>query len=169
MRILQIIRSMGFGGAESHVLTLVTGLRALGHEVLLVAPSGSYVCERCATLGVPVASMAMRGMADLPSYWRLHRLIRAWRPDIVHAHQVRPSQYAGIATLGTRAVPISTAHSTGARKHMRRSRHIIAVSDAVAENLVRHGHPRHRITRVYNGVPDIGLPPSSPAPNRTTL
>ncbi|MDR2512830.1 MAG: glycosyltransferase [Puniceicoccales bacterium] len=164
MRILQIIRSMGFGGAENHVLSLSAGLRDLGHEVLLVAPAGSWVSVRCVVLGLSVEHIAMCGMADLPSYWRLRRLVRTWRPDIVHAHQVRPSQYAGIATLGTPVIPISTVHSTGARKHMHRSKHLIAVSDAVAENLARHRYPRERITRIYNGVPDVDCPSSAPFP-----
>ncbi|MDR1310709.1 MAG: glycosyltransferase [Burkholderiaceae bacterium] len=154
MRILQVIRSLTFGGAENHVLSLSRGLRERGHDVLLAAPSRSWIAEQCLRNQLPLEPISMRGVADLLSYWKLHRLIRRWRPDIVHAHQVRPSQYVGIAALGTPAIPVCTAHSTTASKHMRRCRHIIAVADAVVANLVRHHYSQDRITRIYNGVPD---------------
>jgi glycosyltransferase involved in cell wall biosynthesis len=155
MRVLQVIRSRGFGGAENHVLSLSLGLREMGHEVLLVCPAESWIGERCSRHGLPLCHVGMRGMYDLLSYWKLHRIIKRWRADIVHAHQVRPAQYAGISALGTEAIPLCTAHSAAASKHMRRCRHIIAVSNAVMENLLRHTYPRHAITCVHNGVPDV--------------
>ncbi|MCM1512673.1 MAG: glycosyltransferase [Oxalobacter formigenes] len=155
MRIIQVIRSMTFGGAENHVLSLSLGLRSRGHEVLVAAPANSWIDAQCRANGLIVETLPMRGVVDLFSYWKLHRLIRTWRADIVHAHQVRPSQYAGIAAMGTQAVPVSTVHSTTSSKHMRRCRHLIAVSDAVKENLVRNRYAEGRITRIYNGVPDV--------------
>lgn len=155
MRIIQVIRSMTFGGAENHVLSLSLGLRARGHEILVAAPAGSWIDAQCRANGLTVETLPMRGVADLFSYWKLHRLIKTWRADIAHAHQIRPSQYVGIAALGTQAVPVSTVHSSTASKHMRRIRHLIAISEAVKENLVKHYYPPERITRVYNGVPDV--------------
>lgn len=155
MRIIQVIRSMTFGGAENHVLSLSLGLREKGHEVLVAVPTGSWIDAQCRANRLPVETLPMRGIADIFSYWKLHRLIQRWRADIVHAHQVRPSQYVGIATLGTRAVPVSTVHSSTSNKHMRRCRHLIAVADAVKENLIRHHYPEERITRIYNGVLDV--------------
>lgn len=155
MRIIQVIRSMTFGGAENHVLSLSLGLRERGHEVLVVAPAGSWINAQCRANSLPVETVPMRGVVDVFSYWKLHRLIQTWQADIVHAHQVRPSQYVGIAALGTLAVPVSTVHSTTSSKHMRRCRHLIAVADAVKANLVRHRYPEEKITRIYNGVPDV--------------
>jgi glycosyltransferase involved in cell wall biosynthesis len=167
MRVLLVIRSAGFGGAENHVLSLASGLRDLGHEVLLACPKDSWTSGRARERGLDFQHVAMRGMLDLFSYWKLRRLVKTWRPDIVHAHQARPSQYAGVAVIGTGVPAVCTAHSTGARKHMRRMRHIIAVSGAVAENLARHGYPPERITRVYNGVADI--PPGDRAALRKEI
>ncbi|MCM1129610.1 MAG: glycosyltransferase [Alistipes senegalensis] len=155
MRIIQVIRSMTFGGAENHVLSLSLGLRSRGHKVLVAAPANSWIDAQCRANQLPVETLPMRGVFDFFSYWKLHRLIRTWQADIAHAHQVRPSQYVGIAAMGTRAVPVSTVHSTTSSKHMRRCRHLIAVADAVKKNLVRHRYPEERITRIYNGVPDV--------------
>lgn len=163
MRILQVIRSLTFGGAENHVLSLLLGLRKKGHDVLLAAPADSWIGDQCRLHQLPIENVAMRGIADPVSYWKLHRLIKLWNADIAHAHQVRPSQYVGIAAKATGAIPICTAHSTGVSKHMRQCRHIIAVSDAVVNNLVSHGYHREIITRIYNGVTDM------PCENRLLL
>jgi glycosyltransferase involved in cell wall biosynthesis len=167
MRILLLIRSLGFGGAENHVLALATELRKCGHEVLLACPENAWISARFRERGLETRHLAMRGLADLLSYWKLRSLVRTWHPDIVHAHGVRPSQYAGLALAGTGVPAISTAHSTGARKHMRRMSHIIAVSEAVLQNLARHGYPPDRLTRIYNGVPDV--PPGDRAALRREL
>ncbi|WAW10590.1 glycosyltransferase [Oxalobacter vibrioformis] len=155
MRIIQVIRSLTFGGAENHVLSLSLGLREMGHDVLVVGPKNSWISDQCTIHQLPMELAPMRGIADVTSYWKLHRLIKFWKADIAHAHQVRPSQYVGIATMGTKAVPVSTVHSTSSSKHMRRCRHLIAVADAVEANLVRHHYPKEIITRIYNGVPDM--------------
>jgi glycosyltransferase involved in cell wall biosynthesis len=154
MNIIQVIRSMTFGGAENHVLTLSKGLRERGHRLCVVCPEHSWIAARCEENQLTVAPVEMRGLFDLRSYWKLHRLICEFHADIVHAHQVRPSQYVGIACLATDAIPVCTAHSTKAVKHMRRCRHIIAVSNAVEDNLLRHHYSASTVTRVYNGVPD---------------
>ncbi|MDR0588417.1 MAG: glycosyltransferase family 4 protein [Burkholderiales bacterium] len=149
---LQIVRSMSFGGAENHVLQLSLGLQQKGWAVTVVCPAGSWVAKRCPEYGLRHLPVAMRGLFDLTSYIKLHRAIKDAHTDIVHAHQVRPSQYAGVAAINTGAIPIATAHSTKAVKHMRRCRHLIAVSDAVKNNLIAHGYAPHKITRIYNGV-----------------
>lgn len=155
MRIIQVIRSLTFGGAENHVLSLLLELRERGHDVLLAAPEKSWIGDQCRLHQLSIVDISMRGVTDVFSYWKLHQLIRSWRADIVHAHQVRPAQYTGLATKTTKAIPICTAHSTGVSKHMRQCHHIIAVSDAVVQNLVRHHYSRDIITRIYNGVPDF--------------
>ena len=155
MRIIQVIRSLTFGGAENHVLSLSIGLRKMGHEVLVAGPQNSWISAQCAALQLPMEPLPMRGIVDLSSYWKLYRMIKSWGADIAHAHQVRPSQYVGISAIGTKAIPVSTVHSTSSSKHMRRCRHLIAVADAVEENLVKHHYSREIITRIYNGVPDV--------------
>lgn len=155
MRVIQVIRSLTFGGAENHVLSLLLGLRERDHDVLLAAPINSWIGDQCRLHQLPIVDISMRGIVDIFSYWKLHRLIKSWQADIVHAHQVRPAQYVGIATTATKAIPICTTHSTSASKHMGRCSHVIAVCDAAVENLVRSGYPREIITRVYNSVGDV--------------
>lgn len=168
MRILHVLHSHGYGGAENHALVLMQALKARGHEVRFAGPSDSWLARHCEQSGIQCHDLAMHGMYDLVSVFKLRRLVARWRPDLVHGHLVRGAHYAGLAVLNTggRGPALCTAHATTARKHMGLCRHIIAVSEAVRENLLRHGQPPQRVSMVYNGVPDV---PHAPGLDRAAL
>lgn len=167
MRIIHVLHSHGYGGAESHALLLMQGLRQAGHQVLFAGPQDSWLGESCKTQGIETEQLRMSGLFDLSSHWTLRRLVRRWRPDIVHGHLVRGAQYAGwsVGRHGP-AIAVCTAHATTAYKHMGRCKHIIAVSKAVRDQLIAHGHQPHDISVVYNGVPDS---PAASALQRAAL
>lgn len=152
LRIVQVLHSHGYGGAEQHTLTLMHGLHERGHSVLYAGPADSWLADRCKSIGLPARHLRMTGLYDVPSYLRLRRLCMDWNADIVHAHGVRGSQYCGLAHGP--AVPVCTAHATTARKHMGRCRRIIAVSNAVRSTLLQAGYDERRIVLVHHGIPD---------------
>lgn len=155
MRIVHVLHSHGYGGAENHALVLMQGQRAAGHEVMYAGPLDSWLGRACQEHGIPCQHLRMSGLFDLPSHFALRRLVRRWQADIVHGHLVRGAQYAGLAGHRLRRpVAVCTAHATTAHKHMNRCAHIIAVSRAVQENLLRHGHTSERTSVIYNGMPE---------------
>ncbi len=156
MRIVQLMHSHGWGGAEQHLVQLATEQSARGHEVIFAGPRDSWLRRALAKVGVPTEHLRMSGLLDPSSHWRLRTLIRVWAPDVVHAHGVRASFYAGLAIGAHRdAVAIATAHSTGARGHMRGCAQVIAVSHAVQRQLLAQGHTPDATPVVHNGVADV--------------
>jgi glycosyltransferase involved in cell wall biosynthesis len=153
MRIIQVLHSHGFGGAEQHTLLLMKGLQKRGHEVLYAGPRDSWLAEQCQAHGIEVHHLRMAGMYDFFSYHSLKKLVRSWQADIVHGHLLRAARYVG-ASSGN-AIPVCTAHATTARKHMGKCRHIIAVADAVRETLLKAGYPSEKISVIHNGVQDV--------------
>ena len=89
-----------------------------GFEVLLVSSPGPRLAEFAATEGLPVASVPMTRsitpIDDLRSVWRLMRLFRQHRPDIVHAHTPKAGLLAIIAATVAR-VPVRIYHLHGLR------------------------------------------------------
>ncbi|CAN5749937.1 glycosyltransferase family 4 protein [soil metagenome] len=161
MRIVQLMHSHGWGGAEQHLVQLATEQATRGHEVIFAGPHDSWLRENLAPAGVHTEHLRMSGLLDPFSHWRLRALVRDFAPDVVHAHGVRASFYAGLAIGAHRdGVAIATAHSTGTRGHMRGCAQVIAVSHAVRRQLLAHGHAAGETPVVYNGVADMvtGLP-----------
>lgn len=155
MRIVQVIAAKGYGGAEKHTLMLSKGLIMAGHELICVVPIGSWIEKECLTMDLPVKAIRFRGNYDLFAMLSLRRLITKWHADIVHGQLTRGSRYANLAAMGTRAIPVNTCHATSSHKHMRGCRKIIAVSQAVAANLVKHHYRSADIRVIYNGVPIV--------------
>ncbi|CAN5904175.1 glycosyltransferase family 4 protein [soil metagenome] len=156
MRIVQLMHSHGWGGAEQHLFQLATEQSARGHQVMFAGPHDSWLREALAPASVATEHLRMSGLLDPLSHWRLRRLIRDWAPDVVHAHGVRGAFYAGLAIGAHRGgVAIATAHSTGARGHMRNCAQVIAVSHAVRHQLLAHGHPPQATPVVHNGVAEV--------------
>ncbi|MCW5620730.1 MAG: glycosyltransferase [Burkholderiales bacterium] len=152
LRIVQVLHSHGYGGAEQHTLTLMEGLSGRGHDVLYAGPEDSWLAERCKSAGLPTCHLRMTGLYDFPSYLKLRRLCMDWRADVIHAHGVRGSKYSGLAHGP--AVPVCTAHATTARKHMGRCRRIIAVSNAVRSTLLQAGYNESRVALIHHGIAD---------------
>ena len=153
LRIVQVLHSHGYGGAEQHALALMKGLRERGHEVLYAGPGDSWLAQRCTEAGIAWKHVPMVGMFDLYSYFRLRRVVAGWRADVVYGHLLRGARYAGWAC--GQAVPVCTAHATTARKHMAQCRELIAVAAAVKRTLVQAGYDGRRVTVIHNGVADV--------------
>lgn len=155
MRIIHVLHSHGYGGAENHCLTMMQGQRSAGHEVMFAGPLDSWLGNACAAQGIPAKHIPMHGLFDIVSHWKLSQLARQSHADIVHGHLIRGAMYAGRAgNKRHRPLSICTAHATTAKTHMQRCGHIIAVSDAVRQNLVGAGYRPEQITVILNGVPD---------------
>lgn len=155
MRIVHVLHSHGYGGAESHVMMTMQGQRAAGHAVMFAGPLDSWLGKACAEAGIEAVHIPMHGLYDPWSHWQMRRLVQRWQPDIVHGHLIRGAAYAGRAGhMQRKPLAVCTAHATTAATHMQRCARIIAVSEAVKRNLVAAGYAAERIRVVHNGVPD---------------
>jgi glycosyltransferase involved in cell wall biosynthesis len=114
MRIFILSTSMGMGGADQQILILAQAMRARGHEVRIVAlaPLGAMGLE-AQRAGIPTQSLDLgRNFGLVPGFFRLVRMIRSWRPDILHSHMVHANLMARAARpLAPVPALISTIHS----------------------------------------------------------
>ena len=114
MRIFILSTSMGMGGADQQILILAQAMKARGHEVRIVAlaPLGAMGLE-ARRAGIPTESLDLqRNLGIVPRFFRLVRMIREWRPDVLHSHMVHANLMARAArALAPVPALISTIHS----------------------------------------------------------
>ncbi len=92
-RLVLLIRSLDYGGAERHLLTLARFLdkERFAVTVLYFYPGGALEDELKAS-GVRLISLDKRGRWDLLRFsWRLVKQLRAIRPDVLHSFLVEPN------------------------------------------------------------------------------
>ena len=158
-------------GGQNQVLVTVLGLRALGHRTVLVAhPTGEL--RRRAQEGLDLIPLAPRAEMDLAAAWRLSRVLKQLKPDIVHAHDPHGVAMASIAlSMSTLPAPPRLVASRRVDFHMRRSalsrwkyRQVdcfICASDAIRQIVVSDGIPRERAVTVHEGI-DLGRVAAAP-------
>jgi len=113
-RILILITTLTFGGAETQVVRLATELKMRGWTVCVVCmvKPTAYTSQLEAE-HIPVHSLDMRrGLADLRAVFRLKALIGDFRPDVVHCHMYHANLLGRVTRLFCR-IPalVCTAHN----------------------------------------------------------
>jgi glycosyltransferase involved in cell wall biosynthesis len=156
-RILRIITRMNVGGPATHVILADRGLRNLGWETLLlhgtVEPHEIEVDLPPVTLvpriRIPAMARAVRARPDARALATIARIIRRYRPDIIHTHMSKAGVLGRLAGLATAsgAARVHTFHGTvfGGYFGERTSRSIVH-----AERILGH-----RTTRI--AVVPLGL------------
>lgn len=167
MRTLQILHNHKYGGAEQHLLQLCAGLRAAGHTVEVAAPRQAWIGQRLAEDGFVVHDFDFRGHYDAAALYRLVRLLRRQRYDLIHTHLVRAAWYGQWAAHWTGQRLVSTVHDLTTWKRYPRHQPLIAVSQAVKDHLVMRGFAPERIEVVFPGARDC-LPACTPDTRAST-
>ncbi len=138
------------------------GFRALNHRAVLVAhPEGELY--RRALEGPDLIPLAPRSEVDLSTAWKLSRVIRQAKPEVVHAHDPHGVAMAALALsfgapdpcpviVASRRVDFHLQANSFSRWKYRQVGLFIAASDAIGRVLEHDGIPAARIQVVYDGI-----------------
>jgi glycosyltransferase involved in cell wall biosynthesis len=164
--VLQIIDSMGFGGAEVLLRDLTRSLLAHGQRVGVCYNTDGAIAAEIKDMGVTVTRFPHFGRVDPILVFRLFRWIKQMKPDIVHTHLFKSDFHGRLAAhLAGTPLIISTLHNchNWARNpilgniygaNARLADHIIAVSDEVREYAIKYLHiDPQKVTTIANAVP----------------
>ena len=159
---LHIDTARTWRGGQNQVLVTVMGLRALGHRATLVAHPGGELRQRVEE-GLDLIPLAPTNEMDLGAAWRLSRLIKRLKPDIVHAHDPHgvamsalalsmSTQLAKPPLVAARRVDFHLRGSSLSRWKYRQVDCFICVSEAIRRMLIADGVPEARTVVVNEGI-----------------
>jgi glycosyltransferase involved in cell wall biosynthesis len=181
-RVLRVITRMNVGGPALHVALLTSGLDPDRYETLLVsgregAAEGSMLELGRAGPVRPVVVPSLRreiGPLDAYALWRVLRIARAFRPDIVHTHLAKAGVVGRIAARLVRArAVVHTYHGTVFRGYFgeresgvyvaieralsRISTHVVAITPQQRRDLLAlEIAPESKIVEIPLGL-DLGI------------
>ena len=111
---LHIDTARTWRGGQNQVLVTVMGLRGLGHRTMLVAHPGGELRQR-AREGLDLIPLAPKTEMDLGAAWRLSRLLKQLKPDVVHAHDPHGVAMAALAlSMSTQLAKAWQLHTVNA-------------------------------------------------------
>jgi glycosyltransferase involved in cell wall biosynthesis len=149
-------------GGQRQVLLTVIGLRELGHRTVLVAhPEGELAAR--ASEGHDLIRLAPRAEVDLHAGWKLSRIVKELRPDVVHAHDPHAVALASLALsfltsgkcpalLASRRVAYHLKGHAFSRWKYNQVDCFVAASNAINRILVGDGVDPSRVVTVYEGI-----------------
>jgi glycosyltransferase involved in cell wall biosynthesis len=169
LRILQLISSGGYYGAENVAIELSLALKHLNHEPTIgvfrnAHRPNSELAEEAQRRGLQIEMIDCRGKIDFRTISAVRNCILQRQMDVVHSHGYKANIYAYMAARGTNARLVATCHNWPGktvalrlyaaldRFLLRRFPGIAAVSDPVRDSLLRSGVPNDRIRLVQNGI-----------------
>src|SRR5260221_4776203 len=160
---LHIDTARTWRGGQNQVLLTVNGLREIGHRAALVAhPDGEL--RRRAAEGLELIPLAPRTEMDLSAAWRLARVVKRLKPEIVHAHDAHGVAMAslalslggsaaqGPALVASRRVDFHLRGNSFSRWKHRQVDCFVAASEAIRHMLVADGVAEERTVTVHEGM-----------------
>ena len=182
IRVLRVIARLNMGGPALHVTYLAQGLAARGYETTLVAgdvargeESMAFVADRAGVeiMRLPGLSRELSPVRDAVAAWRVARIIRRVRPDVVHTHTAKAGAIGRVAAFlarpWRRPVVVHTFHGHVLRGYFGHAGtllfraietalalttdRLVAVSPEVRDELVAlHVAPRAKFSVVRLGI-----------------
>lgn len=168
MRILHVLHSMAFGGAEVLVHDFIRATRDVTSQSVVCLDGVGPLGESLRAEGVRVTALDRRPGLDLRMVASLRAAILSAKPDVICAHQYTPWSYAAMALPLVRPRPALVflehgRHYPDTRRPKRVlanraaflhvTARVVAVCAYVKRLLVENeGIPASRIEVVYNGV-----------------
>jgi glycosyltransferase involved in cell wall biosynthesis len=164
-RLLFVINDLSRAGAEGQLVALALSLDPARYQVrIALLKHENHFAAELAARGVPVAALRRRGYWDLGLDLRLLRLVRDFRPDVLHSFLFLANLHAALVGRLARvpAVVVSQRSSNSsnlspfwrrvARRSQRLADRLILNSQALRAEEEAAGFPPERIVVVPNGV-----------------
>lgn len=165
--ILHIILSLDIGGAEKLVVNFVEDTNQnMFNTMVCCLDNVGKLGEELIAKGFEVIALGRKPGIDWRLIFRLGKLLREKKIDVIHAHQYTPYFYASLAKpFSRKAKLIFTEHGRlyPEQKNIKRlifdpflsklAFGIVAISKATGDAMVEYDNfPRKRIKIIYNGV-----------------
>ena len=177
-RVLIVITELHPAGAERIVFELATRLPAERWELEVVSlrsPGGEdgAIADQLRAAGVPVTALRFAGKTDPRGLWRWLRVLRRFRPQLIHAHLFHANLAARLFRFPGRQRVVSTIHVVERRPLPLRRRlerwtarqddATVCVSAAVGEHACAElGVRPERLRVIPNGIDLARYTPAAP-------
>lgn len=118
--VMQVTWSLVAGGSEMYALTVASNLDADRFtSVLCAVDQGGALEPEIKRLAIPYFIMNRKPGIELRLAWRLYRLFRKWRVDVIHTHHFNQLFYSVLGAKLAGARIIHTEHSVECFKRKR--------------------------------------------------
>jgi glycosyltransferase involved in cell wall biosynthesis len=168
-KVLHLISSSGFFGADNMLIELSKGLRHTTFSPIIGVFKNLHnphleVVKEAKRHNFPVEIFPCKGRLDLRAILSIRRFLEGQKFDIIHTHGYKSNLYALAASFGKKVPRVTTCHNwLGDAPKMRfyarldkfflnRFDRLIAVSDSLRQEILKQNISPQKVLTIYNGV-----------------
>ncbi|MGB4057829.1 MAG: glycosyltransferase [Alphaproteobacteria bacterium] len=153
MRILQVMAGAERGGAETAFVDMCLALHEAGEVIEVVTRANDVRVPVLMAAGIKVHTLRFGGLADVFTRWKMAKIIRQFRPDIVQTWMARAAwktpawsdsmgipRYAVVARLG----------GYYSIKYFKSADHFTVITPDIGRYLEQEGIPAEKISHINN-------------------
>jgi glycosyltransferase involved in cell wall biosynthesis len=185
MKIIFLVRSLGYGGAERQLILLAKGLHARRHDVVVsVFYSGGPLEKELQDAGIRIRPLNKMGRWDVPGFlFRMAKVFREEHPDIVHGYLPDPNLVTAVLkpffpatkiVWGVRSARLDwQQYDWLARANFKLSCRLSGLADAIIANShagrayhIASGYPAEKMLVIPNGIDTERFRPDQQARSR---
>lgn len=169
MKVLHLINSAGFFGAENTIVTLAHEQIQAGVTVYVgvfknLADPHLEIVIAAHNYNLPVKIFPCKGKFDLKTIFEIRNFINQEKIDVIHSHGYKADFYALWATLFKRIKRVATCQNWLSINYkmkfyelldkllLHKFNKIIAVSGALKEEIIKNGLSKRKVLIINNGV-----------------
>lgn len=170
MKILQLISSRGFFGAENVLVQLAAELErkknchVISGVIKNLATPHMEVVDESKKKDIETICFPCKGKFDLQTIFHLRRFIKKKEINLVHSHGYKSNLYSFFASLGLPVALVATCHnwlgddakmkfySSLDRFFLRKFSYVVAVSSDVENNIIQSKVVSSKVSIVRNGI-----------------
>lgn len=160
-RVIHLCKHCVDGNGHVHVAVDLACLQAdAGCEVLFISGGGTYesMLMRNKVRHIRLEQDYKNPLSLLKTTWELIRVVRSFRPEVLHAHMMGSALVGYLVSVVSRVPLVTTVHNSFDAHSiiMRLGRRVVAVCEAEKEALMQRGFDARRMDVVLNAP--VGSP-----------
>ena len=164
--ILHMIETTGHGGAETVFANTVKSLDPDEFIPIVLLTGKGWLFDTINAAGISPVVIKSSGPYDWRFVWKIVRLIKSEKVDLIHSHLDDTNFYACLSSIFSNTPVVATYHGmvgTWQTRNLKslikmsiikhRAKYVVAVSDFLKKELLQAGAFRlEQMRRIYNGV-----------------
>jgi len=158
MKVLHVESGMHLYGGARQVVYIIEGLQKNAVENILVCPVDSAIAEAAKSFAA-IQAVKMGGDIDLSFIFRLNKIIKQEKPDLVHLHSRRGADVLGGIAARLAAVPCVLSRRVDNPEPVRLAQwkyklydRVITISEGIRAVLLSQGIPAEKVICVHSSV-----------------
>ncbi len=150
--IFHLLFTQQMGGLEQAYIDYSKALILCGHKVTAIAPPNAPYLSELEKLPIKIIPLRVRGFYDICAWWKLRKLLKTAKPDVVIAHNGRAIHMSSMALSRiNNTCLVGISHSNNL-KYSKNAERLIVLTEVMKNHFIAAGYSSEHCAVMQNMI-----------------